>query len=799
MADSPAVWFSELSLADLPEVGGKNASLGEMVRHLAPLGVRVPDGFAVRASTYRAFLSGAGLVERISSLLASLDLDDVADLQRRGLLVRQAILDEPLPRDLEQAILSAYARLSEGRPGGLDVAVRSSATAEDLPEASFAGQQETFLGVRGDRALIDAVRRCYASLYTDRAIVYRAERGFGQLDVALSVGVQRMVRSDIGSAGVMFTLDTESGHRSVVLISAAYGLGENVVQGVVVPDEYTVFKGSLAHSRPVVRKSLGSKELKLVYDEGGGRLTRNVPVPPDDRTRFVLEDDDILSLARQALLIEQHYSDKRGAPCPMDIEWAKDGRTGELFVLQARPETVHSRATQLRIERYHLGGSGRAIVVGRAVGEKIASGDARIVRDTSELSSFPEGAVLVAERTDPDWEPVMRKAAAVVTERGGRTCHAAIVSRELGIPAVVGASSAMELLADGAPCTVSCAEGEIGHVYEGKIPFQVETIELDGLQRPKTKVMMNLADPADALHLSQLPNDGVGLLREEFVITHTIGVHPMALVDLDRGALPPKEQQELAQRIAPWTSGERFFIDKLAEGIGTIAAAFHPKPVIVRLSDFKTNEYAGLAYGARYEPAEENPMIGFRGASRYADPRYRAAFALECQALVKVRSIMGLENVAIMIPFVRTPKEADRVIAEMASHGLVRGRDGLELVAMCEIPSNVVLIEAFAERFDAFSIGSNDLTQLMLGVDRDSELLAELFDERDEAVLWAIRRAVEGAHRKGRRIGICGQAPSDHPSFAKILVEIGIDSISLSPDTVIEGTRRILAAERATS
>jgi pyruvate,water dikinase len=792
----PIVWFSELSLERVAEVGGKNASLGELVRELVPLGVRVPDGFALVADAFRAFLREGQLEDPIRRLLGDLDLDDVAGLQRKGMLVRQAILSAPLSQELAEATLAAYARLSHGVEEGVDVAVRSSATAEDLPEASFAGQQETWLNVRGRAALLEAVRKCYASLYTDRAISYRAERGYGQLDVALSVGVQRMVRADLGCAGVMFTLDTESGFRDVVLVSAAYGLGENVVQGTVVPDEYTVFKPTLKQGhRPLVRRVLGSKELRMVYDEGGGRGTRNEPVPADQRSRFALTEDEVLELARQACLVEEHYSKRRGAPCPMDLEWAKDGRTGELFVLQARPETVHAQKKALHLERFHLLQEGVRVVSGRAIGERIASGTARLVRGVEDLASFQDGEILVAERTDPDWEPVMRKAAAIVTERGGRTCHAAIVSRELGIPAVVGAVGAMSQLRPGQPYTVVCAQGETGWVLEGQLPFQVEHIELSELARPQTRVMMNVADPAEALHLAQLPNDGVGLLREEFVINHAIGIHPMALVDTPK--LPPALRAEIERRIAPWTDGRTFFVDKLAEGVGTIAAAFWPKDVIVRLSDFKTNEYAQLLGGAPYEPREENPMLGFRGASRYADARYREAFALECQALCKVRDQMGLTNVKVMVPFVRTVPEAQRVLEEMGKHGLVRGQHGLEVYAMCEIPSNVVLIEEFSRVFDGFSIGSNDLTQLVLGVDRDSEILAELFDERDPAVLWAIGRAIEGAHRAGRKIGICGQAPSDHPEFAELLVRLGIDSISLNPDTVLLGTRRILAAEQA--
>jgi pyruvate, water dikinase len=790
--------FRELGLGDLAEVGGKNASLGELVRELGGAGVRVPDGFAVTAAAYRAFLRESGLDTGLSELLGGLDADDVADLQRRGRAAREAILGAPMSEALRAEIVASYERLSGDLPGGVDVAVRSSATAEDLPEASFAGQQETFLGVQGSSALLDAVRRCFASLYTDRAISYRAERGYGQLDVALSVGVQRMVRSDLACSGVIFTLDTESGNRDVVLISAAWGLGETVVQGSVVPDEYTVFKPTLrAGKRPIVRRVLGSKEIALRYDEGGGRGTRVVPVGADDRCRFVLTDDEVLELARLACTVEDHYSRRRGGPTPMDLEWAKDGRTGELFVLQARPETVHSQRKPM-LERATLRGTGEELVTGRAIGQRIGSGPVRVVRDVSGLSAFRAGEVLVAERTDPDWEPVMRKASAIVTERGGRTCHAAIVSRELGIPAVVGAVGALARLPDGEPVTVVCSEGDLGRVLAGAVPFELEQIEVESLPRPRTKVSINVANPSEAFRLGQLPCDGVGLLRVEFVLGSHVGVHPMALLHPER-ITDPAVRAEVDRRTSGWPDPATFFVDRLAEGVATIAAAFWPRDVLVRVSDFKTNEYANLLGGAPFEPTEENPMIGFRGASRYAHPRYREAFALECRALRRVRQDMGLVNVKVMVPFVRTVPEARQVVAELASHGLVRGRDGLELWAMCEVPSNVIRIEAFAELFDGFSIGSNDLTQLVLGVDRESEILSDLFDERDPAVLWAIRHAVEGAHAAGRKVGICGQAPSDHPEFAAFLVGCGIDGISLNPDSLVDGLGRIAAAEEAAS
>lgn len=784
-------WFRDLTMADVPKVGGKNASLGEMVRHLAASGVPVPDGFATTAEAFRHFLAKNQLEVPLEAALHGLDLDDVADLQRRGKRARELVGNGGIPDDLLAEIRAAYTALGEPT-----VAVRSSATAEDLPEASFAGQQETFLNVQGAAELFEAVRLCFASLYTDRAISYRAERGFGHDTVALSVGIQRMVRSDLASAGVAFTLDPETGFRDVVLVTGSWGLGESVVQGVVGPDEWVVHKPLLEKGfTPLIRRNLGTKEMRLVADTGGGRRTRTEPVPEADRRRFSLSDAEVLALSRMAITIEKHYSAIRGQPTPMDIEWAKDGVTGELFVVQARPETVQSRATV--IERFHRTGEGRVLVRGRAVGSKIASGPARIIRSVAELASFRDGEVLIAERTDPDWEPVMRRAHAIVTDRGGRTCHAAIVSRELGVPAVVGCGNATEGIETGQVVTVSCAEGEVGIVFEGVVPFEVDRRDAGTIPRPRTRVMMNVGDPAEAFRLAALPNDGVGLAREEFIVSAGIGIHPMALVDAGRRPLEPAVQAEIDRRTDGAPDKASFFVDRLAEGIGTIAAAFWPKDVLARLSDFKSNEYAGLVGGSAYEPHEENPMIGFRGASRYTDDRYRAAFALECRALRRVREEWGLENLIVLVPFCRTLDEARRVIAELAANGLVRGAHHLQLYLMCEVPSNVVLIEAFAELFDGFSIGSNDLTQLTLGVDRDSELLADVFDERDPAVLWMIRHAIAGARRASRKIGICGQAPSDYPEFAKILVEAGIDSISLNPDTVIEGMARIHAAETA--
>jgi pyruvate,water dikinase len=795
VADLYVRWFSKISLADLAEVGGKNASLGELTRALVPRGVRVPDGFALTAQAYRDFISAAGLEKKIGQHLAGLDRHDVDDLRRRGLEIRQWILAAALPPPIEAAILASYRRLSN-HEAGVDVAVRSSATAEDLPDASFAGQQETYLNVRGSAALLEACRRCFASLFTDRAIAYRHDHGFASESLALSVGIQRMVRSDLAGSGVLFSIDTETGFRDVVLISAAWGLGESVVQGTVNPDEYLVFKPTLARGfRPILRRRLGSKELKLVYESGGSKRTKSVPVPQAERESFVLSDDEILTLARWACAIEEHYSAVRGIATPMDVEWAKDGITGELFVVQARPETVESRREAQVLEIHHLRETGPVLARGRAVGAKIGAGRVRRISSAAEMADFQQGEVLVADATDPDWEPVLKKAAAIVTNRGGRTCHAAIVARELGVPAVVGAVGATEILTTGQEVTVSCAEGEEGRVYPGRLAFEVERIDLAGMLRPRTRILMNVGNPDEAFRLSLLPSDGVGLARLEFIILNAIPIHPMALVDY-----PQLEDRALRAEIDRVARGyldkEQFFVDRLAEGVAQIAAAFYPREVIVRLSDFKSNEYAHLLGGTRYEPAEENPMLGLRGASRYLHPRYRAGFALECRALRKVREAMGLTNVKLMVPFCRTAQEGRRVAEELARHGLVRGENGLELYVMCEIPSNVIRAADFAQVFDGFSIGSNDLTQLTLGVDRDSEELAALFDERDPAVLDLIAMAIERAHAAGRKIGICGQAPSDHPEIAALLVKLGIDSLSLNPDSVLTTTLRVLEQEK---
>ena len=788
--------FADVGIDDVPLVGGKNASLGEMIRELASRGVRVPDGFATTAEAYRHFLRAAGLDAKIREILSDLDTANMENLRTRGSRVRHAILAAPFPPELAEAISAAYAELCAEAGMPLDVAVRSSATAEDLPDASFAGQQETYLNVQGESALLDACHRCFASLFTDRAISYRVDKGFDHFQIALSIGVQRMVRSDLAASGVMFSIDTETGFRDAVLINSAYGLGENVVQGSVNPDEYYVFKPTLrAGLRPILKRSLGSKEFKLVYDVGGSKMVKNVPVSPEDRARFAISDDDVLELARWAVIIEEHYTERRGAECPMDMEWAKDGRTGELFIVQARPETVQSQRKAGLLETYRLRTRGRVLASGRSVGDRIGRGPARVITNVHHLEAFRPGEVLVTDKTDPDWEPIMKQAAAIVTNRGGRTCHAAIVSRELGLPAIVGTLDATEAIATGRPITVSCAEGDTGYVYDGLLDFDVERFELEEQQRPRTRIMLNVGNPDEAFALSQIPNDGVGLARLEFIISAAIQVHPLALVHFDR--VEDAEARSHIERLtAAYPEKPDFFVDKLAEGVAMIAAAFYPRDVIVRLSDFKTNEYANLVGGAAFEPREENPMIGFRGASRYYDPRFREAFALECRAMRRVREEMGLTNVKLMVPFCRTVEEGRKVLDEMARQGLVRGEQGLEVYVMCEIPSNVIRAKQFAEVFDGFSIGSNDLTQLTLGVDRDSEIVAHVFDERDPAVMDAIASVIAAARAAGAKIGICGQAPSDYPEFAEFLVREGIDSISLNPDAAVKTTLAILDLER---
>lgn len=789
-------WYRDTSIADVALVGGKNASLGEMVCELAPQGIRVPNGFSVTAEAYRLFMRESGLTERIRMILADLNTHDLTGLARRGKAIRDAILAAPFPKTLTEVITQAYAELCEEAGPDIDVAVRSSATAEDLPEASFAGQQESYLNVSGIRHVLHACHQCFASLFTDRAISYRVDRGYDHFSVALSVGVQRMIRSDLGTSGVMFTLDTESGFTDVVLISAAYGLGEMIVKGRVDPDEFLVHKPTLREGfRPILKRALGAKQEKMIYSSRGRESTRIIPVTQEARQHYCLSDDDVLTLARWGMIIEEHYSKKAGTPRPQDIEWAKDGRSGELFIVQARPETVHSlarHATSMSV--YHLNGKGKQLLEGKAVGERIGAGPARIIHDVHQLSAFRPGDVLVADMTDPDWEPTMKMAAAIVTNRGGRTCHAAIVSREIGVPCVVGTGNATATLHEDQPITVSCAEGEIGRVYDGQIPFQKETIDLTAHPRPKTKIMMNLGNPDQAFTLAGLPNDGVGLARMEFIISSLIQVHPLALVHFDRLPEGP-DKQRIAELTREYPNKGEYFVQKLAEGVSQIAAAFYPKDVIVRLSDFKTNEYARLVGGAVFEPHEENPMIGFRGASRYYDERYRDGFALECQAMKRVRDDMGLTNLKLMVPFCRTVQEGERVLAVMAEHGLSRGKNGLEIYVMCEIPSNVILTEDFARIFDGFSIGSNDLTQLTLGLDRDSEIVAHLFDERNAAVKTLVADVIRRAGQCGRKVGICGQAPSDYPEFAEFLVECGIDSISLNPDTVLKTTQLIVETE----
>jgi pyruvate,water dikinase len=790
-------WFADITIDDVPLVGGKNASLGEMVRELTAKGVKVPDGFAITADAYRHFIREAGIDTSIRATLADLDTRDMANLSTRGQSVRQAILNATLPADLQELITTAYRELQGASAAPLDVAVRSSATAEDLPDASFAGQQETYLNVHGTAALLETCKRCFASLFTDRAISYRVDKGFDHFKVALSIGVQRMVRSDLACSGVMFTIDTETGFRDAVMISAAYGLGENVVQGSVTPDEFLVFKPTLMTGhRPVLQKTVGSKEFKLVYDSGGGKMVKNIPVAPADRAKLALTDDEVLELARWACIVEDHYSAKRGQHAPMDLEWAKDGITGELFIVQARPETVQSRKDLDVLESYVLGKRSTVLTSGRSVGSKIATGRVRVIKSAEFIGQFQQGEVLVTDKTDPDWQPIMKKAAGIITNRGGRTCHAAIVSRELGVPAIVGTEHGTEALKDGQMVTVSCAEGDTGFVYDGELPFEVQHTDLKTLAKPRTKVMMNLANPEEAFALSFIPNDGVGLARMEFIISTYIKIHPLALINFAQLA-DAAAKAEIEKLTAGYTDKPQFFVDKLAQGVAMIAAAFYPKDVILRLSDFKTNEYANLIGGKAYEPAEENPMLGFRGASRYYHPRYQAGFELECRAVKKVRDEMGLTNLKLMIPFCRTLDEGRKVQAEMEKHGLKRGQDGLEIYVMCEIPSNVILAEEFADLFDGFSIGSNDLTQLILGVDRDSEIVAPIFDERNAAVKKMIAHVIATCRAKGRKIGICGQAPSDYPEFAQFLVEQGIDSISLTPDTVLKARLAILEKEKS--
>ncbi len=769
--------FSGLRMKDIASVGGKNASLGEMIGQLSKAGVRVPDGFATTAQAYRDFLAQDGLDARIASELADLDINDVARLADAGNRIRGWILETSFQQGLEHDVLAAAAALGNA---GAALAVRSSATAEDLPGASFAGQQETILNVRGAKSVLAAMHQVYASLYNDRAISYRTHQGFDHGQVAISVGVQHMVRSDVGASGVMFTLDTESGFRDAVFITASWGLGELVVQGAVNPDEFYVYKPALRAGRQaIIRRNLGSKASRMVYaaDPAPGRWVEVTEVAAADRARFCIDDRDVHDLARQALIIESHYG------CPMDIEWGKDGETGTIYVLQARPETVQSRAGR-SILRYTLKQRSRTLTQGRAIGQRIGAGPARVVSSAREMSRIQPGDVIVSDMTDPDWEPVMKRAAAIVTNRGGRTCHAAIIARELGIPAVVGCGDATTKIRDGEPVTVSCAEGDTGVIYEGQLDFEQQRIELDALPNPPVRIMMNVGNPDRAFDFASIPNHGVGLARLEFIINRMIGVHPRALLDF--ATLDPGVQEQVRRQMAGYDDPVGFFVEKLAEGIASIAAAFAPQPVIVRLSDFKSNEYANLIGGRQYEPHEENPMLGFRGASRYTDPAFRPCFELECRALRRVREDMGLTNVQVMVPFVRTVDEGRRVVELLAENGLRRGADGLKVIMMCELPTNALLARDFLEHFDGMSIGSNDMTQLALGLDRDSAIVASLFDERDPAVKSLMSMAIRACKDAGKYIGICGQGPSDHPDLARWLVDQGIDSLSLNPDTVVE-------------
>ncbi|HET7676063.1 MAG TPA: phosphoenolpyruvate synthase [Gammaproteobacteria bacterium] len=778
--DSYVLGFEAIGKDDIDKVGGKNASLGEMTAHLQQLGVTVPGGFATTATAYREFLAHEGLDKRIADALADLDVDDINALTGTGRQIREWIVATPFPAALEDAIESGYRQLANGAGDETSVAVRSSATAEDLPEASFAGQQETFLNVRGLDNVKLAVKEVFASLFNDRAISYRVHHGFDHSQIALSAGIQLMARSDLGASGVMFTMDTESGFRDVVFITASYGLGETVVQGAVNPDEFYVYKPALAAGKSaIVRRQRGTKEIKMIYSgaDGHGKSVKTVPVDKADQLRFCLSDADVESLARQAVIIEKHYGR------PMDIEWARDGATGKLYILQARPETVQSRQGQV-IERYRLKEKGQVVATGRSIGQRIGAGSARVVKNVESMNVVKPGDVLVTDMTDPDWEPVMKRAAAIVTNRGGRTCHAAIIARELGIPAVVGCGDATSAIENGAEVTVSCAEGDTGYIYAGKLEFERSETSLDKMPEAPLKIMMNVGNPDRAFAFASLPHRGVGLARLEFIINNMIGVHPKALFDFDK--LEPELKAKIGERIAGYADPVSFYVERLAEGIATIAAAFAPQPVIVRLSDFKSNEYANLLGGSLYEPHEENPMLGFRGASRYIADQFRDCFELECRALKKVREDMGLTNVQIMVPFVRTVAEAKQVSEVLAANGHKRGENELKLIMMCELPSNALLADQFLEYFDGFSIGSNDMTQLTLGLDRDSGVIAHLFDERNDAVKVMLHLAIQACRKAGKYIGICGQGPSDHPDLARWLLDEGIESVSLNPDTVVD-------------
>jgi pyruvate,water dikinase len=804
MAEKLVMWLNELSMEDIELVGGKNASLGEMIKGLSSIGVKIPMGFVVTSKAYHYFIDYNNLRDKIREILAGLDPNNIEDLSRRGLTVRELIKGGQFPEDLKNEILKAYEELSKMYGQfRVDVAVRSSATAEDLPNASFAGQQDTYLNIKGDETLLSAIRSCFASLFTDRAISYREAFKFDHFAIGLAVGVQKMVRSDLAASGVSFSIDSDSGFKDVVLINASYGLGEMVVQGAVTPDEFLVFKPTLKEGyEAIIEKKLGRKTHKMVYGTDPDERTKIVAVSKEEQAKFCIEDHEVLKLAKWVMAIEEYYTNKYGKWTPMDVEWAKDGELNELFVVQARPETIHSRKDHSKIITYKITEPyekriKKRILEGIAVGDKVAFGKVRILHDLEDAKEFQAGEVLVTDMTDPDWEPIMKKAAAIVTNKGGRTCHAAIVARELGVPAVVGAGNATEVLENGKEVAVSCAEGERGYVYEGKIEFEVEEFDLKDLPKTKTPIMMNVASPEGAFDFSFLPNAGVGLAREEFIINNYISIHPLALIRFDE---IKQKDPELAEIIEDKTFGyenkEEYYVKKLSYGIAKIAAAFYPKPVIVRFSDFKSNEYANLIGGKHFEPEEENPMIGFRGASRYYSESFKPAFGLECKAILRVRNKMGLKNVVVMVPFCRTPEEAKKVLEVMEEYGLKKGENGLQVYVMCELPSNVILADQFAEYFDGFSIGSNDLTQLTLGIDRDSALVAHLYDERNEAVKRMISQVIKTAKEKGKKIGICGQGPSDFPDFAQFLVEQGIDTISINPDSIIKTTKAIYEIEK---
>ncbi len=789
------LWFDQVGINDVGLVGGKNASLGEMYLNLMPYGVRIPNGFCITSYAYHYLLDSAGIRDEIKEILADLDTSKMSNLSERGHKVRELIRHAQFPDDLKNEIQKAYMDLCKQYGSEVDVAVRSSATAEDLPDASFAGQQETYLNIKGVNDLINACKLCFASLFTNRAISYRVDKNFDHFSIGLSIGVQKMVRSDLASSGVMFSIDTESGFKDAIFITGAYGLGENVVQGAVNPDEFYVFKPTLREGfRSIISKSVGEKAIKMIYDIGGNKFTKNVPVPDQERKKFCINDDEILTLAKWAQQIEDHYSRLANKFKPMDMEWAKDGESGELFIVQARPETVQSTKNAAVLETFKLHEEGTILIIGKSVGQKIGAGPVHVIKDVKDIGTFKKGEVLVTDMTDPDWEPIMKIASAIVTNRGGRTCHAAIISRELGIPCVVGTGKGTEVLNDDQNVTVDCSQGDAGQVYRGKLKFSIEKVELDKIPKTRTKIMMNVGNPEDAFTLSFLPNEGVGLAREEFIINSYIKIHPLALIHFDsmRNEVVKKQIEELT---FAYKDKKTYFIEKLSHGIARIAAAFYPKPVILRMSDFKSNEYANLIGGKDFEPQEDNPMIGWRGASRYYMGNYREGFALECQAILKVRNEMGLKNLKIMIPFCRTLDEANKVITEMSRNGLKKGENDLQIMCMCEIPSNVLLAEEFLEIFDGFSIGTNDLTQLTLGLDRDSELLSSIYDERNPAVKKLISQVIQIANKKGKYIGICGQAPSDYPEFAEFVVREGIQTMSLNPDTVLKTILNIAKLE----